>query len=373
MANTWVVNMRGKRQSVERSRAVSRYEDIRKTLLESCSDEYLEKPLAHWVLPADRRLPLAFLGRSLGDLLHSGFDDLAATPGVGAKKIGAFLNLLTRIAAASPYEGNGNGRTLPHGSSARIHAVLDSGFEPDEVSEVLWSQWQETVKRCGLACEPIGRVAPSLQNVTRVIWQSPLADFLELPLAELRDRPTYGEKRVRAVLAVFFGLHQLLSDLGDHNELAVRLVPRHVDQAERWTGIRLQRADLPAREEILDSYVVPLIEQLRHDASRQIVQLAEIRLGISGPLTSIRQTAKRMGLTRARIYQLLNEINDILAVRWPLGRCQSYHLLERLEAAGSDASFDEFSAAVELFYPANRRGAAGPIEKASPAIARQPK
>ena len=363
--------MRGKRRSVERTRAVSRYEEIRKALLESCSDEYLEMPLAHWVLPVDRRLPLAFLGRSLGDLLHSGFDDLAATPGVGEKKIRSFLTLLARIAATSPLEGNGNGRTQHREPSAHIHAVSDNGFEPDEVSEVLWSQWQETVKRCGLACESIGRVAPTLQNVTRVIWQSPLADFLDLPLAELRDKRTYGEKRVQAVLAVFFGLHQLLSGMGDHNELAIRLVPRHIDHAERWTGRCLQRADLPNPKEILDSYVVPLIEQLRHDASRQIVQLAETRLGICGPLTSIRQTAKQMGLTRARVYQLLNEINDILAVRWPLGRCQSYHLLERLGEA--DTSFDQFRAAVELLYPANRRGAAGPVEKTPAAIAHQPK
>ena len=37
-----------------------------------------------------------------------------------------------------------------------------------------------------------------------------------------------------------------------------------------------------------------------------------------------------MGLTRARVYQLLNEINDIMAVRWPTGRHQVYELREKL-------------------------------------------
>ena len=37
-----------------------------------------------------------------------------------------------------------------------------------------------------------------------------------------------------------------------------------------------------------------------------------------------------MGLTRARVYQLLNEINDIMAVRWPNGRHQMYELREKL-------------------------------------------
>lgn len=359
--------MRGKRPSVERVRAVTRYEEVRKQLLENSSDEYLDKPLAYWVLPADRRLPLAFLGRSLGDLLNSGIDELATTPGVGEKKIRSFLNLLTRIATSSGQEGNGSGRRKRQEPSARVRVSPDDGFDPNEVSEVVWSQWQETVRRCGLAYESVGRVAPSLRNITRVIWQTPLADYLGVPLAELRDKRTYGEKRVRSVLTVFFGIHQLLNGMSNHNGLAVRLVPRHVDHAERWVGHCLQRADLPDATEIRESFVVPLAEQLRQDASRQIVQLAEIRLGICGPVTSVRQTARRMGLTRARIYQLLNEINDILAVRWPLGRCQSYHLLERLEAESpGEASLDQFRAAVELFYPAARRGAAGPVEKATP-------
>ena len=37
-----------------------------------------------------------------------------------------------------------------------------------------------------------------------------------------------------------------------------------------------------------------------------------------------------MGLTRARVYQLLNEINDIMTVRWPNGRHQMYELREKL-------------------------------------------
>ena len=39
-------------------------------------------------------------------------------------------------------------------------------------------------------------------------------------------------------------------------------------------------------------------------------------------VTSVRQAARTMGLTRARVYQLLNEINDIMMVRWPNGRHQ---------------------------------------------------
>ena len=75
-----------------------------------------------------------------------------------------------------------------------------------------------------------------------------------------------------------------------------------------------------------------------------------------------------MGLTRARVYQLLNEINDIMIVRWPTGRHQVYELRDKLqsESAQMDQAPDlrQFYAAVELFYPGSRRGAAGPLEQA---------
>ena len=75
-----------------------------------------------------------------------------------------------------------------------------------------------------------------------------------------------------------------------------------------------------------------------------------------------------MGLTRARVYQLLNEINDIMTVRWPLGRHQSHELREKFQAETAerdgDVDLQQFYAAVELFYPGSRRGAAGPLEQA---------
>ena len=363
--DSWMGIMRGKRSSIEHLRAVTRYEEIRKAILQDGGGDYLEKPLGHWVLPADRRLPLAFLGRPLGDLLEAGFDELASTPGVGRTKIRSFLDLLIRV-ADSTGDGNGKGNGKEHELDSSLQISTPRAFNPDDVSDVVWNQWQETVRRCGLAREPLGQVAPTLRNVTRVIWRTPLADYLDVSLAELRERRTYGEKRVRAILEVFFGLHRLIGNLGMHKELAVRLVPRHIDQAERWIGHQLQRAKLPRADEIAECFITPLLAQLHHDSSRQIVGLAESRLGIRGPLTSVRQTARRMDLTRARVYQLLNEINDILSIRWPLGRWQTYRLLERLETetpAGS--SLDQFRIAAELFYPAARRGAAGAVERRS--------
>ena len=45
----------------------------------------------------------------------------------------------------------------------------------------------------------------------------------------------------------------------------------------------------PSPQEIFDHFVSPLLEQIRTDATQQIATLAENRLGICGPITSVRQ------------------------------------------------------------------------------------
>ena len=197
---------------------------------------------------------------------------------------------------------------------------------------------------------------------------------------------THGEKRVGAILEVFHAVHTIVARMGVRDHLVVRIVPRRIDAVERWTGQTLQRPGVPSPPEISANFVEPLLEQVRIDASQQVAALAENRLGVAGPITSVRQAARLMGLTRARVYQLLNEINDIMMVRWPTGRHQAHELREKfrsetaeagrgagcqpaLYATGSaetdgPADLRQFYAAVELFYPGSRRGAAGPVERA---------
>ena len=64
--------------------------------------EHLDKPLAYWALPTDRRLPLAFLSRPLRELLDASFEELAQTPGIGQKKMKSFVKLLARVANTDP-------------------------------------------------------------------------------------------------------------------------------------------------------------------------------------------------------------------------------------------------------------------------------
>jgi hypothetical protein len=355
--------------SVEELQIVSRYESLRKLLLTEPYAELLDKPLAYWALPTDRRLPLAFLGRTLRDLFDVPFAELSATPGIGRKKIASFVQLLARAAdtdpADLPTETIPYSQVVPPVSS--VGQTDETGFDPMNISEVTWAQWRDSVVRHGLSGEKLGRFAPSLRNMTRVIWNTPLGAYTSTSLTDIRTMKTHGEKRIRALLEVFCSVHAIVAGMGTQDHLAVRILPRRIDRVEHWIGRVLQRPTLPDSAEIFENFVQPLLEQIRTDAAQQITTLAENRLGISGPITSVRQAARTMGLTRARVYQLLNEINDIMMVRWPMGRHQSHELRERLLAEASESGpgpdLSQFLAAVELFYPGSRRGAAGPLEQ----------
>jgi hypothetical protein len=357
--------------SVEELQGISRFEGLRKILLSPAYAEHLDRPLAYWALPTDRRLPLAFLGRTLRDLLGTPFAHLSATPGIGRKKMASFVQLLARAANTDP--AHLPAEILDSGGLGAAVAVdgdgKADGFDPTNISEVTWAQWRASVVRHGLAGERLGRFAPSLQNMTRVIWNTPLGAYTSSTLAEIRAMRTHGEKRVCAILEVFHAANALVAGMGTQQHLVVRIVPRRIDRVEHWTGRALQQPGVPGRQDIFENFVEPLLEQVRIDAPRQVAALAENRLGVGEPMTSVRQAARLMGLTRARVYQLLNEINDIMMVRWPLGRHQSHELREKFQAETAQADGDgevdlqQFHAAVELFYPGSRRGAAGPLEQ----------
>jgi hypothetical protein len=357
-----------KSASVEELQVISRFESLRKILLSEQYADHLKKPLAYWALPTDRRLPLAFLGRTLEDLLQTPFSELSNTPGIGQKKICSFVKLLARAANTDPSELPTDNIPLPTSETEANGGNEETagGFDPASVSEVVWGQWRASVLKHGLGSEKLGRFAPTLRHMTRVIWNSQLEVYTQFDLSEIRSMKTHGEKRVRAILEVFHSVHTLVASMGVQEHLVVRIFPRLIDRVEQWIGRALQTPGVSMTRELFENVVSPLLEQVRNDATQQIASLAENRLGILGPITSVRQAARAMGLTRARVYQLLNEINDIMAVRWPNGRHQMYELREKLVAESqqvdSPPDLQQFFAAIELFYPGSRRGAAGPLE-----------
>jgi hypothetical protein len=339
--------------SVLEYKLVSSFENVRKKLLQPKFAERLEKPLAYWALPGDRRLPLAFMGRALRDLLDTPFEELYATPGIGQKKIHSLIELLNRAAKEQPIGAlAAEVEQVERPNAAADIVALAGSTDPGIVSEALWEQWRASVRDFSLGREPLGRFALSLQNLPRVIWQTPLDTYLGLSLDEIRSLKTHGEKRVRAVLEVFGALHAILARAGRQDHLTVKIMPRFARDLEIWTEGVLNRDGLPTADELMQSFVEPLMAQARIDAGDQIAKLVENRLGLKGANSSVRQAARKMGLTRARVYQLLNEVGAVMDVRWPEGRPLVHRLRDKLIfATGGRSEFSTFLSTVELFFP----------------------
>lgn len=312
---------------------VTAFNDVRRQLLQSKFEDRLDKPLAHWVIASDRRLPLAFLDRSLRELLDTPFDDLFSTAGIGHKKIRTFLMLLHR--AAKPHPPGAikslESEIVDPQPAARTPEGLPS---PEIVSEALWVRWRANVRRHGFDREPLGRYVGTLLDLPRVIWHRPLGDYSDLTLAQVRSLKTHGEKRVRAILEVFGSLHRILIDLDPASRLGVRIVPRWLMPIEDTLLEWLNQARTPSKEEINKSLVVPLIDQVRADAGPTVARLVESRLKLQ--VVAVRKAADRMGLTPARIYQLLSEASDVVTVRWPAGAALVGKLRDRLQAEGGN-------------------------------------
>ena len=396
----------GKSISVEELQIAGRYQLLRKRLLSDCYASHREQPLAYWAIPTDRRLPIAFMGRTLGELLDTPFKTLAATPGIGEKKIRVYLELLDRVLRTDESElpnadllwdesdrsvlsnrsSNDSFRqNLSHESPPLLTEFAGAptacdqtennpkkNFDPASVSELVWKRWQASIQRHGLENEPMGRLAPSLQDMTRGIWRIPMGEYAEITLEDLREKKTHGEKRIRAILEIFYTTHELLHAAQTHEHLSIRIMPVRIDRAENWINRTMRNQSNPSQQDVYKNFIAPLREQLAIDASDQLIRLADDRLGLNGPIVSVRRLAREMGLTRARVYQLLNEIADIIAVRWPLGQNQADDLKEMLEgllhetteeimpgivietSSDSDGLSPALEAALNLFFPHGR-------------------
>lgn len=335
-------------------RLVSRFGELRSQLLEETFSARRKKPLAFWALPDDRRLPLAFMGHTIEQLLATPFDELLATPGVGQKKMCSLVGLLERVVVEDPDQEPALQATEPVPASGN---AAETGFDAARVSESQWSQWRASVERHQLGDETLGRFAPSLERLPRVLWNTTLDTYTHLTLAQIRQLKTHGEKRVAAVLEVFSELHAVLAHLGTPGNLAVRIVPKFAGQLEHWTLAASERAMLPSAEELEQHLVRPLLDQVYIDAGEPIAQLSATRLGLQGTTSSVRQSARDLGLTRARIYQLLADVGAMMKVRWPEGQFLVHQLVERIQTevpATNRPQYDRFMTAVDLFFPGRR-------------------
>ena len=346
--------MKTKASSAGDFQLLSSFEEIRKTLNDRKYAERRQKPLAYWVLPTDRRLPLAFLGLTLDQILTKSFEELAGTAGIGQKKIGTLVKLLHRAAQDkqpdSPY---GLDTLAREELQAWSDAAEPEEFDADSVSEAHWARWRDTVRHHDMGRVKFGNLAPTLQAIPTVIWNTPLEEYLDCTLEQLRSRKTHGEKRVRVVLEVFFIVHRMLGGASAQPHLRFCLQPKFVEPIEAWLSDTLTRDEEPTSDDLYDNLVKPLLDQVEIDAGSDVRKLAEGRLGVGRGRESVRSQSRRLGVTRARVYQLLEESSKVMEVRWPQGRLRLNELLQRFwpQALEEGEQGHLLHATRDLFYP----------------------
>src|SRR5262245_22723776 len=350
---SWREHGRGmsKPSSVSDVKLSSHYDSLRATLLSPAFSSRLDRPLAFWALPSDRRLPTAFLERTLRDLLGHSYKELAVTAGIGRKKLETFVKLLVRATKEDAAEAHVE--NLPGADEAPANGRDESGrFDPLRVSELVWMKWRDTVRRHGVGGEKLGRLTPSLQSLPSVVWNTPLSFYLDMSLQDIRNLKTHGEKRVTVVLEVFHTIHHMLDHINAMGDLAVRLAPRTIVAAEDWMAEARTRSFPPARGEIEQQLVESLVQQLAIDAGETVADLTRGRLGVGATAESVRNQSKSLGVTRARVYQMLEECHNVMSIRWPDGRRQLDEFAQWLdENYASPEAANSLASLRELLYP----------------------
>jgi hypothetical protein len=347
--------MQRRSKTIENAKLESTFGSLRTSLLTATFENRLDKPLAFWVRSSDRGLPLALLNHSLRKLLATPFSELSSTPGVGQKKMRTFVRLLRR-ATDDPADEILEAVREPLDESLDGGCGTNGSFDADRVSDAQWTRWQDRVRHHDLATEKIGRLAPTLEEVPTVIWHTCLSEYADRSLDELRQLKNHGEKRVRVVLKVFHAIDELLATSSKaSNHLRLRLVPQFVAAIEGWIEQCRFATHAPTEEDVRRQLMAPLLEQARHDLGSTIFELAGARLGLHGPAKTVQQLARQSAVTRARVYQLIEQCAAMMEVRWPEGRAQLQDLCDdlapRCAAQHQHAALDLIRATTELFFP----------------------
>ena len=327
----------------------ARFDEMTSRFTDAPADQ-LDLPIAHWAVASDRRLPFALLDRTVRQITMASYESLLATPGVGRKKFASLVMLLQRASEAveAPTELVA---TAPLSSLALQQGI----FDPELVSQVMWAEWQETVRRHHLEHQSLGHLAPTLQTLPTVIWSKPLGEYLRYTIDELRSLKTHGDKRVTVVLEVFHIVHSILADSTRSPRVLAQLTPAFVPPIELWLHSVLSNEEVPSAQDVTQHLVLPLLNQIERDAGETVHRLAAGRLGIEAFPEGVRDQALELGVTRARIYQLLETCGDVMRVRWPAGRWMFKLLIQKIQSRASDSEVLDLLESLQwLLYPTRR-------------------
>jgi hypothetical protein len=96
----------------------------------------------------------------------------------------------------------------------------------------------------------------------------------------------------------------------------------------------------------------PLLKQLELDVGQTVCSLARARLGVGARQKSVREQSREMGVTRARVYQLLEDCHRTMSVRWPDGKRLLDEFAQRMDQIYASADCANLLGSLrELLFP----------------------
>jgi hypothetical protein len=212
------------------------------------------------------------------------------------------------------------GRMLPTLDSVQL--VVDSSTELPETGirgQRAWEAWSRTIVGFGFEHEPVGRYARSLRRLPRTLWHVPLRQFATESLACLRSRPWFGRKKLGVVGEV---LQDLATTLEAQRFAAaepprIRIAP--IVDAEWRLLERIADGGGGGLTDLAADVVPRLLEQIEQDVGSLARRAWTSRLPAAVPAETCSRRAARLGISRARYYQLLADGRTALRLRWPEG------------------------------------------------------
>jgi hypothetical protein len=268
----------------------------------------LNKPLSYWVRKEEASLGQSLLSRSLDEIFRCSYEELYSIRGVGVKKVDKLLSLLKRLSQ------DPNSHRVTYQAKSTKETQL---FQAAYISEHEWAGLREKISKSYMANEPLGRLASGLKYVPTVIWNTPLKQYCQSTMSEMRTQKTHGTKRIAAVVNAFRSASEILSNSQTRAQHPPRL-PLFAN-IEQWYS----RSPVERRHELreLAAFLInPIMQQFQADLPELTLQVVHERLGWECQARSVIQISKKHRLTRARVYQHLDIPVQVLKLRWPDGK-----------------------------------------------------
>jgi hypothetical protein len=100
-----------------------------------------------------------------------------------------------------------------------------------------------------------------------------------------------------------------------------------------------------------------MVRQIKIDLGDLVAGLAAARLRLDDDAPTVKQQAETIGVTRARVYQLLEDCAKVMEVRWPEGRWLLAPLATRFGTSDPE-TIGLVHGLMDLYYPAEKPAAA---------------